>query len=608
MKQIAKSEILRQEIPNFDLQEPYCNDIWDVTEWDIYKESKTYAKRIWSMYTKEMNQAINFCLCWNPSIREETKFFLFYKLTDKKIGLYTLAEYVNKLMPLIEFTNQSQYYSVLDIETADYMKYLKDAYKMDIIFPENRIKETVSFLEAFKYAVWYDSELKKPKYERNVWQGLEYGGGKGMKIDFRKIDQPVMRQSAKDFARIKLGSSAFKNVYEIIYAVNIFCGFLYKYNKNLVSFSDVKRKEIEKCFLYLRTESGISQRGINDIIAKLSVFLEYGIVCKISGFPTVPLILPDDSCFKTVRRPKFYTDEEVASIFSLIKDIPRTYGLILLVLHHSGMRIGEILKLSIDSLKYTDGKPYLKIWMYKVKRYNNIPIDEYVHEIIKNEIMCTKKRFPDAEYVFLNSNGEPVDIIIFINFMKTIIAKNNILGSDGKPLEFKTHKFRATKATKLINMGESPERTAELLGHKSLGPLAYYAVATHQSLQEHMREYLKKESILINAIGKMDKLVIEEYKNALPLCNGWCYRPVGLGICNKVNSCLTCSQFRPSSQFLIGYKMQLLEMESSIAVAKENGYERLLEKCEKGKAALENIIMRLEEKINEQSTENGIHN
>ena len=184
--------------------------------------------------------------------------------------------------------------------------------------------------------------------------------------------------------------------------------------------------------------------------------------------------------------------------------------------------------------------------------------------------------------------------------MKKALVKHNVLGRDGKPLVFGTHRFRSTKATDLISLGVEPRKVSDILGVKSLSTLSYYAAATQTSVSEHMQEYLRRESILINSIGKMDEFPLEDYENAIPLCNGWCCRPSELGICDKINACLTCSQFRPSHKHLISYKIQLSEIESTLAVAKANGYTRIIEKCLSDKEALEDIIKRLEEMLDEQ--------
>ena len=261
------------------------------------------------------------------------------------------------------------------------------------------------------------------------------------------------------------------------------------------------------------------------------------------------------------------------------------------------MRVSEVLRLPIDALKEINGKHYLSVYMYKTERNNYIPIDDYVYKIISSEIASTMERFPNAKYVFVNSSGNSVDYSSFTRKIREKIVEHNVLGRDGELLDFKTHRFRATKATQLINMGQDPKVAADMLGHSNLSSLSYYAVATEQSLQSHMQEYLKRESILINSIGKIDPTPLEEYDTAHPLCNGWCCKPLSLGLCDKINACLTCSLFKPSMEHLTTYRLQLSEVQSSLAVAEANGYERMIDQCRTEILALENIIKKLEERL-----------
>ena len=98
----------------------------------------------------------------------------------------------------------------------------------------------------------------------------------------------------------------------------------------------------------------------------------------------------------------------------------------------------------------------------------------------------------------------------------------------------------------------------------------------------------------------MDEFSLDDYENAIPLCNGWCCRPAGFGVCDKANACLTCPQFKPSSRHLVSYQIQLSELESTLAVAEENGYTRIVEKCKTEIKALREIIEKLEETLNEK--------
>lgn len=616
MTQILTKQI---ELPKFNLHEPYSNDIWNITEWDYYKNSPRDYKRSWNSRSNVMNNRMDFTLCKNLVIREEAKYFCYLLIEDKKISLRTFAEYADRFKLLFTYINEGDYKTILDVDTDEYEIYIGKSHKIktdngsalignEIISIKKR-NRLISFVDSFKKSINEFIESGKPIFERDYWrrsdvkpsEEINISGEKN--IDFSQIIQPLMKYSAKKFVHFKLASLTFSGAYGYVNNIKLFCKWLYGYDKSIKSFAEVTRDIVEDYFCYLRVETDFSQRKINTAILNLSVMFEYGLLNGSDDFPSVPIFLSSDYAFKTTHMEKFYSSEEVAGIFSVIPYLPKVYGKVLLVLHHCGMRISEVLRLPMDCLYFSDGVPCLKLYMYKTERDHNIPLNNDIYNIIKKEIKRNKKKFPEAKYVFINKDGSLISYGTFIKKIKTVLLEHNVMGHDGKPLLFGTHRFRSTKATELISLGVEPQKAADILGIKSLSALSHYVSATQTSIDAHMQEYLRRESILINSIGKMDEFPLEDYENAVPLCNGWCCRPTELGLCDKINACLTCSQFRPSHKHLISYKLQLSEIESTLAVAKANNYTRIVEKCLSDKEALENIIKRLEEMLDDKKHE-----
>lgn len=600
----------------FNIPTPYCNDVWDICEWDYYKNSSDREKKAWIRRSNIMNNKADFSICLKPVAKEEIKYFTYTLIEYKKISAATLGEYMDRYKLLFRYIQINEIKSVLDINIDDYEKYIcntnhkKDTQNGTFIVNCQKVNikkknRLISFIVSLQKSIIDFYESQKSIWERETWNGEEINPNeKKIYLHFSDISQEPMKKAIKLFLKLKLLTINVKSAKSYLYAFKDFCHWLEEYDSDIQSFKDINRDILESYFEYLRLESDYSQHKINIYILHLHVLFDYGILSDSENFPQVCLFTNNDYFFKTKHRSNFYEDEDIKIIYNqLIPALPKVYGRMILVLSLTGMRINELLKLTPSSLrKNPDGSCFIDAYMSKTKKVNNIPISENAFHLLESEVARNKKRFENVPYVFLRDNGTSFPYSVFVRQIKKAIVENNILGKNGELLDFRTHRFRATRATHLINLGINPDIAADMLGQSCLSSLSYYATATNQALQEQMQTYLKKQSILINNIGKIDNLVIEDYKNAIPLCNGWCCKPPELGVCEKINACLNCSQFKPSSQFLLNYKLQLSDVEAGLSIAVANNYTRMIEKYESQKENLEKIISELESRTYEQKT------
>lgn len=597
----------------FNLPKRYREDVWDICEWDYYKNADSDYQSAWRVRSNVMNHAVDFTLCSALLVREELKFFFYSLIEEKKIVLVSFSEYMDKYKLLYKYVNENHIQSILDIQMDDYAKYISANHKLQtdngtaLSKGKKRVKtkkqnRLITFIKSIQQTLVSYYEKNKSLLERDVWYGrdIEPDGIK-CNLSFYDIKQEPMKIAIKRFLKIKSVSVRISTLKSYLHYFKAFCHWMETYDASILSFNSINRNILEDYFQYLRLESGFSQNKIFYCIFYLSILFDYGILSDSDNFPKISLFTQNDYCQKTKRKENFYEDEDISIIFrELIPKLPKVYGRMILILFLTGMRISELLTLSPSALRKESGNAYfLDIYMRKTKKSTAIPIDENAFHLLESEVHKNQQLFSNTDYIFLKDTGKPFSYSAFVKVIKSAIVDNNITGKDGNLLDFRTHRFRATKATKLINMGLDPTVAADMLGQSTLTALSYYAVATKQVLQEQMQSYLKKQSILINNIGKIDDLVLEDYKNAIPLCNGWCCKPPELGICEKANACISCSQFKPSSQFLLNYKLQLADIKETLVVASANGYTRLIEKCEREKSYLEKIITAVEEKVNE---------
>lgn len=127
MTQILTKQV---ELPKFNLPAPYSDDIWDIMEWEYYKTSYQQYKHNWIARSNIMNNQMDFSLCKNPIIREESKYFCYLLIAKKHITLGVFAEYADKFKLLFAYVNDRSLNTVLDIDTVDYESYIGQAHKI----------------------------------------------------------------------------------------------------------------------------------------------------------------------------------------------------------------------------------------------------------------------------------------------------------------------------------------------------------------------------------------------------------------------------------------------------------------------------------------------
>lgn len=192
----------------------------------------------------------------------------------------------------------------------------------------------------------------------------------------------------------------------------------------------------------------------------------------IADKPSKVLITEQDYFFKQEKNSEFYTDIELQNIRNIIPKLTKTDGKILFCLMTLGVRISEILELKTSAfIQNEDGSYYLNLGMDKVDREHIKPLTNEVAYIIKSEIEKNRKILGhEPEYVFLSDKGKTIGVTSLSKRINYVLLSEHVLDKDGKQLQFRSHKFRATVATTMLNAGYGEEATAKALGHRFCNP------------------------------------------------------------------------------------------------------------------------------------------
>lgn len=613
---------LQKNVPDFELPTKYSGDIWDVMEWDCYKDQPRDKRSLWRIRSSITSNKFDVTCCKNLVLREELKYCFYYLFEIKKNNIGTIAEKYDYLKHIINYLNNKEYSSLSNItDISDFERYIvytignkaktsngKHVKTSTMEFvPAKKRNRCITFFENCIQTVidYYEKDI--PETQKDVWHcekmPIKNLKTSGKTLDFRGIANKEFRQHAKDFCYNRLSSITWDTVSTYLLHIRRFFSWLEENHSEIKHLDKLNRDIIEEYFCWLRIEQDLGQQVVNTAILDLKVFFEYGRMLEFENFPQVDLITTRDYAFKTKKESSYFTDEEVRDIMNAVPHIKnKMYGRMLYVLMMTGMRISELLYLSVNSLKqYSDGKYFLALFQHKTLDEYEKPIDNNVAKIMLKEIEKNKKKFGDSvQYVFVNEKNKPIIYGTFCKNINGLMVEQNVKGRDGLPIKFHTHRMRATYATNLFKSGQDPKATANLMGQRDLKSLSHYVVIKSEEVKRQLKPRIDRDEILISNIGNIDDAILSDYEHAEPLCNGWCVRNSSMGQCLKANSCLSCNLFVPSPKHLANYKLQLLETESSITIAKANGLDSMVEKNMQTKKNLEDIISKIEKKMEEK--------
>lgn len=130
--------------------------------------------------------------------------------------------------------------------------------------------------------------------------------------------------------------------------------------------------------------------------------------------------------------------------------------------------------------------------------------------------------------------------------VRRLSAAIQLKDSEGRPVALtRTHQFRHTKATSLLNAGVPLTVIQRYLGHVTPNMTAHYAKLREHTLREAFLalEKLRADGSpsVMEASDLYDVLQLDRRTDRI-LPNGWCLLPPRQ-VCEKGNACLTCDMF-----------------------------------------------------------------
>lgn len=187
----------------------------------------------------------------------------------------------------------------------------------------------------------------------------------------------------------------------------------------------------------------------------------------------------------------------------------------------------------------------------------------------------TARGAPDGtnpRYLFLQTRNNrlglrPYAAATFHHRLGDLTRTLAIIDSVGRPVQIsKTHTFRHTRATDLINAGVPIHVVMRYLGHLTPAMTMHYAKTLAVTAE---REFLRYKKVTadgrtagLDPSDLYDLLHLDQRADRV-LPNGWCMLPPKQ-VCSKGNACLTCDKFVTDASHRDELQHQLAQTEALI--------------------------------------------
>jgi site-specific recombinase XerD len=345
--------------------------------------------------------------------------------------------------------------------------------------------------------------------------------------------------------------------------------------------ADLKRQHIEDWKLYEshRVHLGhtISKATVRTNLSLLSSFLYYLTAWGWEDAPDRRLIFREDFPKPDDRLPRFLGDDEVRALLRAAKESSYLFGKVSVVtLLFTGMRVGEFVRLTTDSIVKIGSAEWIRIPVGKLHNDRYIPLHTEVRRVLDEWVA---HRDPDerSHYLFARHGRHYTE--------RGVHYAVGQLARAAGIAHVSPHQLRHTMATQAINNGMSLESLAALLGHRSLRMTLVYAKIADKTVQaEYSKASQKLEALcdkeILELPAQFEGPQMARLRREMDwrlLGNGYCTRHPGMK-CEYETICETCAFFWTTEAFLPTLHHQLEDAERKGQTGRARVFTKLLAK------------------------------
>ncbi|MCS6105453.1 site-specific integrase [Clostridium botulinum] len=434
--------------------------------------------------------------------------------------------------------------------------------------------------------------------------------GKKFKFDFSYIESDSIKNVVKAYVwrNYKEGNKVLAKLYYDITRFRAFSDFAVKYK--IYSFKTLTNNDIEMFISYLktsiseRTKKPLSYNYQKVCLDSLKTIIRWGQLYMLNEVPKVEIFTGNEYIgVNSKLKIDFIPDEVLEQINKVLinEENPYVrYGII--ILQSTGMRIGDMLKLTTDSVKPHLISGYTLTWYDHKNRKERqpMPIPNECAKAVEKLIEHTKdlrEQTDDSikDYLFIHKPivGKASNKVVVMSLRnyamwlnghivkgklrkKGFIHNHDIKDTNGEYYNLTAHQFRRTLATDMLSKGTDLKAIQEVLGHSS-------AMTTKQhyaDVKDKERAEVFKNIGIIGNINKVDETVITDSNDLIwfkenkdkgaRMEDGYCTKPCSDGkICDRLlkrQKCYTCSRYITTPKYLQAHKNHLADLEKQLEV------------------------------------------
>jgi integrase len=317
--------------------------------------------------------------------------------------------------------------------------------------------------------------------------------------------------------------------------------------------ADLRRTHLEAYKLHLATRpsarggGALTKTSLAEHLGTLRTCFERLTEWDGDDVPARVLVFAGDLPRRDEPLPRFIDDGAFAKLLQATRVDPDPFvRLCVEFLARTGLRKGEFLDLTVDSVVQIGAAYWLHVPLGKLRNDRYIPLHPQLKDLL-DEWLTHRPAGLRSRYLFVEHGQRIGEGRVDRAVAK--VAKAADIG------HVSPHRLRHTLATQAINRGMTLEALAALLGHRSMRMTLVYARIADRTVADEYFSVSEKVEALYNqpralpadAEGaEMRKLRVEMHRRMLG--NGFCARPVGLD-CHFESICESCTFFQTTIEF-----------------------------------------------------------